>query len=212
MNLPSFLQSGVRSEKATVVLAHGAGAPMDSLYMQTFSEGLAERGFQVMRFEFPYMHDRRKTGIKKPPNQTPILLETWGTIIDHFGSQNLIIGGKSMGGRMASMYAEELEANGTPVKGIVCLGYPFHPPGKPEKLRTEHFISLKTPTLICQGERDMFGTRGDVMTYGLPKSIRFHWLEDGDHDFKPRKKSGFTEQQNWNSAMDAIALFVGELK
>ena len=117
-----------------------------------------------------------------------------------------------MGGRMASMYAGELETNGTPVKGIVCLGYPFHPPGKPEKLRTEHFISLKTPTLICQGERDTFGTQEDVKSYKLSKSIRYHWLADGDHNFKPRKKSGFTEQRNWISAMDAIALFAGGLK
>ena len=212
MILPKFLQNGTKSEKRIIVLAHGASAPMDSLYMQAFAEGLAKRGFKIMRFEFPYMHRHRTTGIKFPPNRTPILLETWATIIDHFGSQNLIIGGKSMGGRMASMYAEKLEADGTPVKGIVCLGYPFHPPGKPKKLRTEHFISLKTPTLICQGERDIFGTQKDVMSYRLPKSIRFHWLEDGDHSFKPRKKSGITEQQNWNSAMDAIALFVGGLK
>jgi predicted alpha/beta-hydrolase family hydrolase len=212
MSLPGFLQNGIRSENPTIILAHGAGAPMNSFYMQTFAEGLAERGFHVGRFEFPYMDDRRKTGIKKPPNPASILLKTWATVVEHFGSQNLIIGGKSMGGRMASMYAEELETNGTPVKGIVCLGYPFHPPGKPEKLRTEHLISLKTPTLICQGERDTFGTQEDVKSYRLSQSIHYHWLTDGDHDFKPRKKSGFTEQQNWDSAMGAIAQFVGSLK
>ena len=178
MNLPNFLQNGTGPKKTTIVLAHGAGAPMDSLYMQTFAEGLAERAFRVIRFEFPYMHNRRTTGISSPPNQIPILLDAWATIVDHF----------------------------------VCLGYPFYPPGKPEKLRTEHFISLKTPTLICQGERDTFGTHGDVMTYRLSKSIRLHWLADGDHGFKPRKKSGFTEQKNWISAMDAIALFVRSLK
>ncbi len=212
MNLPNFLQNGTGPKKTTIVLAHGAGAPMDSLYMQTFAEGLAERAFRVIRFEFPYMHNRRTTGISSPPNQIPILLDAWATIVDHFGPQNLIIGGKSMGGRIASMYAEKLETSGTPVRGVVCLGYPFYPPGKPEKLRTEHFISLKTPTLICQGERDTFGTHGDVMTYRLSKSIRLHWLADGDHGFKPRKKSGFTEQKNWISAMDAIALFVRSLK
>lgn len=212
MSLPEFLLNGIKSEKEIIVLAHSAGAPMDSLYMQTFAEGLSERGFQVARFEFPYMHDHRKTGIRRPPNRAPILLETWAAVVDHFESQNLVIGGKSMGGRMASMYAEKLEKSGTPVKAIVCLGYPFHPPGKPERLRTEHLISLKTPTLICQGERDTFGTQEDVKSYKLSKSIRYHWLADGDHNFKPRKKSGFTEQRNWISAMDAIALFVRGLK
>jgi predicted alpha/beta-hydrolase family hydrolase len=212
ISLPRFLQNGIQSEKPTIILAHGAGAPMDSLYMQTFAIGLAERGLQVVRFEFPYMSDRRKSGIKKPPNRAPILLETWAKVVDYFGSQNLIIGGKSMGGRIASMYAEELETNNTPVKGIVCLGYPFHSPGRSEKLRTEHLISLKTPTLICQGERDAFGTQEDVKSYTLSKSIRYHWLTDGDHGFKPRKKSGFTEQQNWNSAMDAIEHFIRSLK
>jgi predicted alpha/beta-hydrolase family hydrolase len=212
MSIPTFIQNGKKSEKKMIILAHGAGAPMDSLYMQTFAEGLGKRGFQVARFEFPYMHDRRITGIKKPPNRASILLETWATIVDHFGSQNLVIGGKSMGGRMASMCAEKLEKSGTPVKGIVCLGYPFHSPEKPEKLRTGHLISLKTPTLICQGERDIFGNHGDVVSYELSESILFHWLVDGDHSFKPRKKSGVTELQNWNSAMDAVALFVGGLK
>lgn len=211
MSLPDFLLNGPNSATTTVVLAHGAGAPMDSLYMQAFAEGLADRGFQVARFEFPYMYERRHTGIKKPPNRAPILLETWSAVVDHFRQSDLIIGGKSMGGRVASMSAVEYELKNTPVKGVVCLGYPFHPTGKPGKLRTEHLISLKTPTLICQGERDTLGTLEDVKSYSLSKSIRYHWLTDGDHGFKPRKKSGVTEQQNWDSAMDAIATFVGDL-
>ena len=212
MSLPRFLQNGELSHEPTIILAHGAGAPMDSFFMQTFAEGLAKRGFHVVRFEFPYMHDRRKTGIKKLPNQVPILLKTWTSVVDHFGSHNLIIGGKSMGGRIATMYAKELETRGTPVKGIVCLGYPFHPPGKPEKMRTEHLISLKTATLICQGERDIFGTQEDVKSYKLSKSISYYWLTDGDHGFKPLNKSGFTEQQNWVSALDAITHFIRSLK
>ena len=211
MSLPDFLLNGPKSSTTTVVLAHGAGAPMNSLYMQAFAEGLAYRGFQVARFEFPYMHERCQTGIKKPPNRAPILLQTWAAVIDHFRPDNLIIGGKSMGGRIASMSAAEYELKNTPVKGVVCLGYPFHPTGKPEKLRTEHLISLKTPTLICQGERDTLGTLEDVKSYSLSKSIRYHWLTDGDHGFKPRKNSGVTEQQNWDSAMDAIATFAGNL-
>ena len=185
---------------------------MDSTYMQAFAEGLAERGFRVARFEFPYMNERRQTGKKKPPNRAPVLLATWQTVIEHFGPRNLIIGGKSMGGRIASMSAVENESSGQPVKGVVCLGYPFHPPGNFEKLRTEHLKKIKTPTLICQGTRDTFGNQEDVSGYTLANSIRYHWLEDGDHGFKPRKASGLTEQENWDSAMNAIAHFAGGLK
>ncbi len=211
MTLPEFIIDGSSKAKWTLALAHGAGAPMDSVYMQAFAEGLAGRGFKVARFEFPYMNERRQTGKKKPPNRAPVLLETWAAVIDHFGPEKLFIGGKSMGGRMASMSAADYEEEGTPVKGAVCLGYPFHPPGKPEKLRTEHLISLKTPTLICQGTRDPFGTEADAAAYTLSKSIDFHWLADGDHGFKPRKASGLTEQENWESAMDAILNFASHL-
>lgn len=211
MMLSKLLTDGPDTAKWTLVLAHGAGAPMDSPYMQAFAEGLAERGFKVIRFEFPYMDERRQTGKKKPPNRAPVLLETWAAVIDHFGAENLLIGGKSMGGRMASMSAADFETAGNPVKGVVCLGYPFHPPGKPEKLRTEHLESLKTPTLICQGTRDPFGTEEDVKHYNLSKALRFHWLPDGEHNFKPRKASGRTELENWNSAMDAIVFFAEKL-
>ncbi len=207
MDCPQLLMDGPNTAKTTIALAHGAGAPMDSAYMQAFAEGLADRGFRVARFEFPYMQERRLTGEKKPPNRAPILLQIWSQVIDHFGTETLVIGGKSMGGRMASMCASAYELKGTPVKGVVCLGYPFHPPGKPDKLRTEHLETLQTPTLICQGERDPFGTRDDVNGYALSPAVRFHWLNDGDHGFKPRKASGLTEQENWQSAMDAITQF-----
>lgn len=211
MSTPHLILNGPEAAKYTFVLAHGAGAPMDSAYMEAFATGLAARGFQVVRFEFPYMDDRRQTGKKKPPNRAPILLESWSQVIEQFGSKNLIIGGKSMGGRMASLWAAENEEVNSSVKAVVCLGYPFHPPGKPEKLRTAHLENIRTPLLMCQGERDSFGTREDVKQYKLSKAIHFHWLADGDHGFKPRKASGYTEQQNWDSAMNAISQFVDNL-
>ena len=119
----------------------------------------------------------------------------------------VFLGGKSMGGRMASMIAVDLEAEGAPVRGVACLGYPVHPPGKPEKLRTEHLEGIRTPTLICQGTRDPFGTRDEVPDFPLSQTIRLEWLEDGDHGFKPRKASGRTEQQNWEQALNAIQAF-----
>ena len=94
------------------------------------------------------------------------------------------------------------------VAGLVCLGYPFHPPGRPEKTRTEHLADLRTPALILQGERDRFGTPGDVAGYELSASITVEWLPDGDHDLAPRKRSGRTLEQNWNDAVEAIAGFV----
>ena len=209
--MTDIIFTGAKSAPLTVVLAHGAGAPMDSPFMDAFAEGLSARGLGCARFEFPYMAERRVDGKKRPPNPARILLETWREVIDEIGRDKLVIGGKSMGGRMASMVAGELETEKTPVRGVVCLGYPFHPPGKPEKLRTEHLETLKTKTLICQGSRDPFGTRDEVPGYSLSKKIKLHWLEDGDHGFKPRKASGLTEQENWDSALDAIQALCAKL-
>ena len=205
--MTDILFTGDKNAPMTVALAHGAGAPMDSPFMEAFAEGLATRGLRCARFEFPYMAGRREDGKKRPPNPARILLETWREVMEDIGMERLVVGGKSMGGRMASMVAAEMEAEGAALRGVVCLGYPFHPPGKPEKLRTEHLETLKTPTLICQGTRDTFGTREEVPAYPLSKAIRLEWLEDGDHGFKPRKASGRTERQNWDQALDAMATF-----
>jgi len=206
VTLPDLLFDGPRDAATTIALAHGAGAPMDSPFMQYFAERLGTDGFRVARFEFPYMAERRVTGTKKPPNRGPILIDSWMAVVEELGASNLIVGGKSMGGRIASMIADEAG-----VAGLVALGYPFHPPGKPDKLRTEHLETLKTPALFCQGTRDPFGTREEAGGFTLSKAIRFHWLEDGDHGFKPRKASGRTEPQNWDSAIAAIAEFANGL-
>ena len=206
MTTPAYLTDGRKSAPVTIALAHGAGAPMDSDWMNTVAAALADKGLRVVRFEFPYMAERRQTGKKKPPNPQRILLDTWQAVIDDLGPENLVIGGKSMGGRMASLIADDAG-----VKGLVCMGYPFHPPGKPEKLRTEHLAALKTPALMCQGERDPFGTRDDVASYTLSRKIKLHWAPDGDHGLKPRKKSGFSEDGNIAAACDAISDFIGKL-
>ena len=91
---------------------------------------------------------------------------------------------------------------------VVALGYPFHPPGKPENLRTAHLLTLRTPMLVCQGERDPFGTAAEVPGYDLPDSVTLHWAPDGDHSLKPRKASGRTERQNLTETADAIAAFL----
>jgi predicted alpha/beta-hydrolase family hydrolase len=179
---------------------------MDSTFMNVMAAGLAERGLRVARFEFPYMAARRRQGRGGPPDREPILRETWLQVVERLGRERLIIGGKSMGGRIASLIADE--AN---VAGLVCLGYPFHPVGKPDQLRVKHLLTIKTPTLIVQGERDSFGSRDEVAAYSLPAGIRIHWLTDGDHSFKPRKKSGVTEDQNRDAAIGEIGAFLDKL-
>lgn len=201
-----FLFDGPTTASKTVVLAHGAGAPMDSEFMEAFATGLAEAGLRVARFEFPYMVKRRDDGKRRPPDRAPVLLETYLRVAAELGPDNLVIGGKSMGGRIASMVADKAG-----VAGLVCLGYPFHPPGKPEKLRTEHLEDLKTPALILQGERDPFGRRGEVEGFALSKSISVKYLPDGDHDLKPRKASGRTRAENWAEAIENVAGFVNSL-
>jgi len=177
---------------------------MDSEFMTVISALLAERGIAVIRFEFPYMSQRRKGGSKRPPDRQPILLDTWRQVISQCDEyEKVFLGGKSMGGRMASLIADESE-----VDGLVCLGYPFHPAKKPEKLRTEHLADLQTPTLIVQGTRDALGNIEEVSEYELSSNIELRWLEDGDHDLKPRVKSGFTQDQHIKSAAEAIASFL----
>ena len=204
---PSFLFDGPEAARNTIVLAHGAGAAMDSAFMNTIAAGLADRDLRIARFEFPYMQKRRADGGRRPPDRQPILLACWRRVIAALApASRLIIGGKSMGGRMASLIADERA-----VAGLVCLGYPFHPPGRPDKLRTEHLRGLVTPTLILQGERDALGNREDVAGYDLSKAITVHWLGDGDHDLKPRKKSGRTHDENLSEAIAAIGKFVSGL-
>jgi predicted alpha/beta-hydrolase family hydrolase len=182
-----FLHDGPKDAAVTVLLAHGAGAPMDSASMTAAAKALAEAGLRVARFEFGYMAARRE-GTRKPPPRADTLKPEYLAAIEALGATGkLVIGGKSMGGRVASMIAGELHAAGT-VSGLLCLGYPFHPPAKPAQLRTKHLQALDCPTLICQGTRDEFGTRDEVPGYDLSDRIEILWLEDGDHDLKPRKK------------------------
>jgi predicted alpha/beta-hydrolase family hydrolase len=187
----------------TIALAHGAGHGMDSPFMEYFATELGNRGYRVVRYEYPYMSEKRRTCRRKPPDREPVLRETWLRVIELLGAEGLVIGGKSMGGRIASLIADEAG-----IAGLVCLGYPFHPVGKPEQLRVEHLRTLKTPTLIVQGERDPFGNREEVSGYKLSRSIKVRWMPDGDHSFKPRKIAGRTEEQNWQAALAEIETFL----
>jgi predicted alpha/beta-hydrolase family hydrolase len=208
-----FLLDGPTDAEVTILLAHGAGAPMDSGSMTAATEALAKVGFRVARFEFNYMAARRTSGERKPPPRAETLNPEYLAAIKELGASGpLIIGGKSMGGRVASMIADELFAQGE-IVGLLCLGYPFHPPDKPQSLRTKHLTYLTTPALICQGTRDEFGTREEVPGYELSSKIEMLWLEDGDHDLKPRKKiSGFSTADHLNTMASAVKSWADELE
>jgi predicted alpha/beta-hydrolase family hydrolase len=181
---------------------------MDSAWMNAFAERLAAKDIRVARFEFSYMAARRTGEGRKPPPRAETVLGEYRAAVEAIGpGKKLFIGGKSMGGRVASMVADELYAD-KKIAGLVCLGYPFHPPGSPQKLRTAHLEKLAAPTLICQGERDPFGTKEEVAGYKLSPAISLFWLEDGDHDLKPRKDSGATAKGNLDAAAERVAEWV----
>ena len=207
--MPDFLLSGPADAETTLLLAHGAGAPMDSDWMNTMATKLAERGIRTARFEFAYMAARR-SGQRKPPPKAEALMGEYRAAVDALeASGRLLIGGKSLGGRVASMVADELFSAGR-IGGLVCLGYPFHPPGAPDRLRTAHLEALACPALICQGTRDPFGTTEEVAGYALSKSICVHWFP-GDHDLKPRKTDGLKLDDNLAAAAEAVTDRAGRL-
>lgn len=193
---------------ARLILAHGAGAGKEHEFMQTVAQALNAHSIEVVLFNFPYMQVIKETGKRRPPDKAEKLLAHFSEVIDHVSQtrQSLptFIGGKSMGGRMATMLVDDIES----VKGAAILGYPFHPPGKPEKTRTEHLETTAKPILIVQGERDTFGTQNEVEAYTLSSSIQCEFLVDGDHSLKPRKASGKTHQEHIERASTLIEAFI----
>ncbi len=204
----NFLIDGPSDTPHTLVLAHGAGGAMDTPFLNVVARGVGAHGIRVARFEFPYMAARRTGQKRGAPDRQPVLLQAWRDVVAELGvGMKLVIGGKSLGGRMATMVADELR-----VRGVACLGYPFHPPGQPEKLRTAHLENLVTPALIIQGTRDPFGSRDEVFRYRISPTIRIHWLEDGDHSFKPRAGSGHSERDHLYQVTEILAEFVNSLR
>ncbi len=195
-----FFCDGPESAPRTVVLTHGAGSPADAPFLAAVAAGLGAAGHRVVRFELPYMRRRREDGRRRRPDPPAVLEAAWCEAVRALGEPSrLVIGGKSMGGRIASRVAD-----GLGVAGLVCLGYPFHPVGRPERLRTSHLRSLATPALFVQGERDPFGGRDEVAGYDLSPAVEFAWLPDGDHSWKPRRASGHTAAGNLGAGIEAI--------
>lgn len=187
--------------KAVLVLAHGAGAGQRHPFMVATAKGLAARHISVVTFDFPYMRERRHV-----PDKAPVLEAAFREAIDATrewsGATQVFIGGKSMGGRMAT----HLGAQGLDdLLGIVALGYPLHPPGRPDKPRTEHLPSIRVPLLIVQGERDTFGTPDElkpVIATMKTTKVTMHAVTGGDHSLTVRGKK---KDEAFAEVLDVVA-------
>ena len=192
-----------KARKGRVLMAHGAGAGQDSSFMQWLRQSLAENGVQTLAFEFVYMQRMREEKRRRPPPKIDILINEmalWCDIVSHEKMPAPWLGGKSLGGRVASMLAARDGA-----AGLVLCGYPFHPPRKPDRTRLAHWPGIVCPTVVAQGTRDPFGKRDEVESYDMPNCVKVHFLDDGEHDWKPRKASGLTQQQLIMEAAEFIA-------
>jgi uncharacterized protein len=190
-----------------LLMAHGAGAGQDSTFLERMRDALAERGVQTLAIEFAYLQQMRREARRRPPPRVDRLVEElahWCDILTHPELPPLWLGGKSMGGRVASLLAAR---DGAP--GLILCGYPFHPPRKPESLRLAHWPLIASPTLVVQGSRDPFGNRDEIARYDLAGAC-LHLLEDGDHDWQPRRASGRTQASLIEEAAEVVASFMAE--
>lgn len=214
----------------TIILGHGAGAGQHTPFMRLFANGLAERGFDVLTFDFVYMELR-----KKVPDRNDKLELCYRAVIDaaakhkKLKGNRLVIGGKSMGGRIGSQVAayfnnhpkaeDNLEGiAGTwlhpKLSGLVFLGYPLHPPGRPDKMRDAHLPDVKAPMLFIQGSRDAFGSEEEIraLIKRLKLNATLHAVPGGDHSLKAPKSAGLTQEQVYETAMNHLGDWAGTLK
>jgi len=199
---------------ASVIFSHGAGADKSSDFMSIIAEKLVARGINVLRFNFPYMDKRLIDGRKYPPNRMPVLIDCFLKVLTEqtFALPTFVMG-KSMGGRVGATLMTDIDSQAIfNIKGAICLGYPFHPQKKPESLRLEPLQLTQKPILVVQGERDALGNKDEIEQYSLSPLCQVEFLADGDHDLKPRVKSGFTHQQHINSTIGLIMEFINEYK
>jgi len=204
----------VRRRPATLILAHGAGTPQRHPFMVTFARALSERGIDVATFNFFYTEQRRKV-----PDRMPQLITCYRAVIDavraHLPSarERLFIGGKSMGGRAATHVASDDPT--LAIDGIVLLGYPLHPPGRPDQLRDAHLPAVKRPMLFVQGSRDTFGTPSELkpILASLSPLPTLHHIEGGDHSFKVAGRDAKTRQAAvYAEVQDTIVVWIEQVR
>ena len=202
-------QGPKRGADRAVLLAHGAGADMNASTLTSVTDALAAAKMPSLRFNFPY-----KAAGRRGPDRPPVLEAAVRDAIDELAKRTkltpdrFVLGGRSMGGRICSMVAAESGA-----LGLALLGYPLHPPGKPDQLRVDHFAKLKLPVLFASGTRDAFGTPEELKKNAkkIKGPVTFHWIDTADHGFKPLKSSGISQPQALTGVADAVVDFVRSL-
>ena len=206
-------QGPKRGSDRAVLLAHGAGADMHAAALTVVADALAAARIPSLRFDFPY----RRAG-RRAPDRPPVLLAAVREAVDELARrtrlppERLVLGGRSMGGRIASLVAGDPDQP-VPALGLALLGYPLHPPGNPEKLRVEHFSRLPMPVLFASGTRDAFGTPAELKRHAkkVKGAVTFCWVETGDHSFKPLKASGLSAADALETVAGAVVEFVTNL-
>jgi len=206
MKFDNILINGPKEAKNILLLAHGAGAPMDSMFMNTISDGLNNNGIITFRFEFPYM-EKRRSGKNTFPDKLDVLCDFYKKIYFNIKKanpdKNIWLGGKSMGGRVSTLISRSLD-----IKGVIVFGYPFHPINKLDKLRLESLQLSGPPILIIQGTRDKFGTITEVKKYKIHKNNTIFWIKDGDHSYNTLKKSGLSSKNAIVQAYNEASIFI----
>ena len=187
-----------------IIFAHGAGAGLQSDFMQYMALGLAVHNIEVVRFNFPYWQQFMDTGKRRLPDRQPVLQHAMQSVAAQFQDDKpLFLMGKSMGARVAFQCADKLGA-----KAAIGLGFPFHPVGKPDTLRLADLVNSRKQNLIIQGERDALGRCSEVADYPLPENLQINWLAHADHSFIPTKRSGIDSTTILQSAIEQVATFI----
>lgn len=218
LDLEFAYQGPERGCDRAVLLAHGAGSDMHAATLTTVADALAEAGIPSLRFNYPYRTRADRAGKKGAPDRAPVLLAATGAAARELRERTalepeaLVLGGRSMGGRYCSLVVGD-EVEPVPARGLLLLGYPLHPPGKPDRLRSEHFSRLDLPVLFVSGTRDALARRDllEAETKGIPGDATFHWLETADHGFRPLKRSGRSSDEVLEESASVAARWVSAL-
>lgn len=210
----SRLLSRAKDEKALVIFAHGAGADMNHQYIEDLVELMNAKQLSVLRFNFPFMDKRKLDGKRRPPDRMPALVTCYHSVVAEVDTNlPIYIAGKSMGGRVAATLAgDKAFTLHHKIRGVICLGYPFHPVKKPEKLRLAPLQDTQLPVLILQGQRDALGSEIEINSYEISSRCQIQYFNDGDHDLKPRVKSGYNLTQHQVAAVNKMRNFIDEIQ